>query len=90
MKWTQVGATMAESQRNVDQVGPTVDEQAQAAHDRNTLLFFLFAGIAVVAGMFWIAGFLSGGNGGEPLNPPLYVLAASGAVATVFYFLTRK
>ena len=88
MKAAQVAAAMAESQRNLE-TAQSVDEQAQAAHDRNTLLFFLFAGIATVAGMFWIAGCLSGGND-SPLNPALYVLAGAGAVAVVFYVLTRK
>lgn len=80
---------MAESQRKVDGDTRTVDEKAQAAHDRNTLLFFVFAGIAAVAGMFWIAGFLSQGDQ-SPLNGSLYTLVGAGAVATVFYFLTRK
>lgn len=88
MKHAQVAAAMAESQRHIERV-QTVDEKAQAAHDRNTLLFFLFAGIAAVAGMFWIAGFLSQGAN-SPLNPPLYVLLGSGVVAAVFYVLTRK
>ncbi|MGB1585528.1 MAG: hypothetical protein ACPHID_00590 [Thermoplasmatota archaeon] len=90
MKRVQVAATMAESQRKNESAAVVSNEDAQAAHDRNTLLFFLFAGIAVVAGMFWIAGFLSGGNGGNALNPPLYVMAVCGAIGAVFYFLTRK
>ena len=80
---------MAESKRNIEHVSAVGEDERQTQRDRYTLLFFGFGGIAVVALMFWIAGFLSG-QADEAVNPPLFVAAGGGVLALVFYLLFKR
>ncbi len=88
MKCRFLAAPMAESQRKQGEV-KTVDEAAHEKAERYTLGLFFFGGIAIVALMFWIAGFLSNGDQ-DPINAPLVVGIGAAIPATFFFIMSKK
>ena len=67
---------MAESKRGHH--APIVEPEEDPVHNGLVLLSMLMGGIAIVAGMFWLASFLSEGSGGQA---SLITLSAAGGIS---------
>jgi hypothetical protein len=77
---------MAESQRR-GQVSDADNELAQTRKERMFLLTFFLGGIALVAGMFWIADGLS--ENFKATTPTFLVMAIAGGLAAVNAITSR-